>query len=445
MENNIFSPMETDAIGEIMNISLGSSATAVSNMLDHRVDITTPRVSVIDSKDLTLGNIDPAVGVEISYVSGLEGSNFMLLKREDVKTIVDILMGSESTEEEFELNELTISAVCEVMNQMMGAASTALSDFLGRMVNISTPKSFELDNFDQFKAEHFPPDGGQLVVVRFLLSIEGFMSSEFINVISVDLARELIAGFGLEDESAAPTPPSPAPAANSATLSQEEIERLLSGAAATPDEPISAPPPAPTSSGKLSQEEIERLINGTPPPAPSPAPASPHLPAQTMPEAPLGAAPPYSPYPPASAFPPQPYEYPVPGYYPPPAYYYPPEPAREAAQPKLINAQPVKLVSLDPELQLSDDQTKNLDLIMAVPLEVSVEIGRTRRKVQDILSFSKGSLVVLDKLAGDQVDLFVNGHCIAKGDVVVVDDNFGIRITEILNPPSPNEILKDRQ
>ena len=167
MENNTFSPMETDAIGEIMNISLGSSATAVSNMLDHRVDITTPRVSVIDSKDLTLGNIDPAVGVEIRYVSGLEGSNFMLLKREDVKTIVDILMGSESTEEEFELNDLTISAVCEVMNQMMGAASTALSDFLGRMVNISTPKSFELDNFDEFKAEHFPPDGGQLVVVRF--------------------------------------------------------------------------------------------------------------------------------------------------------------------------------------------------------------------------------------------------------------------------------------
>ncbi len=63
---------------------------------------------------------------------------------------------------------------------------------------------------------------------------------------------------------------------------------------------------------------------------------------------------------------------------------------------------------------------------------MTVEIGRTRRKVQDILEFSKGSLVVLDKLAGDQVDLFVNGKCIARGDVVVVEDNFGVRITEIV-------------
>ena len=276
----------------------------------------------------------------------------------------------------------------------------------------------------------------------FLLSIEGFMSSEFINVISVDLARELIAGFGLEDEVTTPAPaPSHTSATNSGSLSQEEIERLLSGAGPAPEEPIPAPSPSLPSSGKLSQEDIERLINATPAPAPTAAPTPPPLPAQMMPGAPPGAP---QPYPPAGAYPPQPYDYPAPGYYPPPAYYYPPEPAREAVQPKLINAQPVKLVSLDPELQLSDDQTKNLDLIMSVPLEVSVEIGRTRRKVQDILGFSKGSLVVLDKLAGDQVDLFVNGHCIAKGDVVVVDDNFGIRITEILNPPSPNEILSDR-
>ena len=73
---------------------------------------------------------------------------------------------------------------------------------------------------------------------------------------------------------------------------------------------------------------------------------------------------------------------------------------------------------------------------MEVPLQVTVEIGRTQRKVQDILAFSKGSLVVLDKLAGDQVDLFVNGKCIAKGDVVVIDDNFGVRITEIVQKPS---------
>jgi flagellar motor switch protein FliN/FliY len=117
---------------------------------------------------------------------------------------------------------------------------------------------------------------------------------------------------------------------------------------------------------------------------------------------------------------------------------YPPAPAPD---PKVINAQPHRMRELDAEAQLGPEQKQNLDLIMSVPLEVAVEIGRTRRKIQDILSFSKGSLVVLDKLAGDQVDLLVNGQCVAKGDVVVIDDNFGIRITEILQKPDINELV----
>ncbi len=131
MKKELFSPMEIDAIGEMMNISLGSSATAVSNLMDQRVDITTPEVSVVEVEDFSIGNLEPAMGVEIKYVEGLEGSNIMLLRRSDIKVIVDILMGGETPEEEFELNDLTISAVCEVMNQMMGAASTAMSDFWG--------------------------------------------------------------------------------------------------------------------------------------------------------------------------------------------------------------------------------------------------------------------------------------------------------------------------
>ena len=134
MGDTIFSPMVTDAIGEIMNISLGSSATAVSNMLDHRVDITTPTVKVVNAEEFVLGDIEPAVGVEIKYVCGLEGSNIMMLKRSDVKAIVDILLGTETPDEEFELNDLSISAVCELMNQMMGSASTAL---LGREVELT--------------------------------------------------------------------------------------------------------------------------------------------------------------------------------------------------------------------------------------------------------------------------------------------------------------------
>lgn len=463
MENNIFNPMEIDAIGEIMNISLGSSATAVSNMLDHRVDITTPEVSVITVEEFTLGELDPAIGVEIRYISGLEGSNIMLLKRSDVKMIVDILMGTETTDEEFELNELTISAVCEVMNQMMGAASTALSDFLGKLVNISTPQSFELDDFEQFKREHFPVTSGSAVVVRFILSIDGALKSEFINVMSVELARELIAGFGLEEETPAPQP---APEAESGgKMSQEEIERLM-GSMAEPE-----PQPKPTgeseSGGKMSQEEIERLMGSMTGAAPKSEPVGGSESGEVMSQKdikqpidvttepaaaqqpPVHGQPVYPP--PTYGGPyggqPAPGGYPPPGEYgvPPQGYRYPPYApgmAPQSAEPKVIQTQAPHMPQFDASERLGEEQAQNLDLIMSVPLEVSVEIGRTRRKVQDILAFSKGSLVVLDKLAGDQVDLFVNGQCIAKGDVVVIDDNFGIRITEILEKPEMNEIAQ---
>lgn len=383
MSQTVFNSMELDAIGELMNISLGSSATAVSNMLDHRVDITTPKVQVVSVEDFSIGDLEPAIGIEIKYVSGLEGSNIMLLKRSDVKTIVDILMGSETPDEEFELNELTISAVCEVMNQMMGAASTALSDFLGYPVNISTPQSFALDDFEQFKKEHFPADSGNLVVVRFILGIEDVLKSEFVNVMSVDLARELLAGFemnfGAPEDTSAP----------------EQTDSQPVQQAAAPSTPAPAPAaPAQESGTTLSQAEIERLL------AANRGPEQQSAPAQSAPA-------------------PQPVYVPVPQ----PVY---------APDPKVISAKPVQLPTLDVEERLGKEQADNLEMIMSVPLEISVEIGRTRRKVEDILALSKGSLVVLDKLAGDQVDLFVNGLCVARGDVVVIDDNFGVRITEVL-------------
>jgi flagellar motor switch protein FliN/FliY len=475
MEKQLFSPMAIDALGEMMNISLGSSATAVSNMLDHRVDITTPKVTVVALDDFTLGELDPALGIEIKYVEGLEGSNIMLLRRNDVKVIVDILLGTEMPEEEFELNELTISAVCELMNQMMGAASTAMSDFLGYPVNISTPEPFELNDVEKFKEEHLPTHKDQLVVIRFKLTIEDALESEFMNVISVDLAKELLAGLGLEDEvddSASPPPGASAP----------EPAHEAEPAHETP--PVSAQPPAPAASekssgdsggGKMSQEEIEKLMAGMldtepeepaapEPPAAQAPPAAPNPPAaQPSPapvSVPVGAptAPPGS----ASASSPaaagapaaNPYPYPYPYPYPDPATGaaygngypgYPPMYAQQPAaqpQPKVINTQPAVMQQFSAPEALGEEQAQNLDLIMEVPLQVSVEIGRTRRKVQEILEYSKGSLVVLDKLAGDQVDLFVNGKCIARGDVVVVEDNFGVRITEIVQKPTVKEIVK---
>lgn len=432
MEQNIFSTMELDAIGEVMNISLGSSATAVSNLLDHRVDITTPSASLVSVEDFTLGDLEPAIAVEIKYVSGLEGSNIMLLKRNDVKVIVDILMGTTMSDEEFEFNDLTISAVCEVMNQMMGASSTALSDFLGRPVNISTPKSYTLDDLPKFKEEHFQGIDGPLVVVRFMLRIEDILNSEFVNVMSVDLARELLSGFDMDFSAMSAPASTPAPAAEPApasdsggVLSQEQIERLTGGSGGA----ASAPVPASDSGGVLSQDQIERLMGGggTPASAPAPAAAAAPAPAPQQPVYQQPAAPQPGYQQPA-------YQQPM---YQQPMYQQPvyQQPMYASQENKVISARPLQMEPLDVAQQIGEEQAQNLELIMSVPLEVSVEIGRTRRKVEDILTFSKGSLVVLDKLAGDQVDLFVNGLCVARGDVVVVDDNFGVRITEVLRQP----------
>ena len=451
MEKELFSPMDIDALGEMMNISLGSSATAVSNLLDHRVDITTPKVTVVPTDEFTIGNLEPAMGIEIKYVEGLAGSNIMLLRRRDIKVIVDILMGSETPDEEFELNELTISAVCEVMNQMMGAAATAMSDFLGFPVDISTPKPFELEDLQAFKENHLPKGEDTLVVVRFALKIEDALESEFMNVITVKLARELLKGLGLGDDAEEPAPaaepapapaPAPAPEASgggSRKMSQEEIEQMLAGGGAAA--PAPAPAPAPEASGggsrKMSQEEIEQMLSGGG--VGGAAPAAPAQPASAQTPPPVQQPPVQMP--PYPGMPPQGEGGAFPGYmgYP-PMYYpypYPPQPQPEAAKPdpKVIATKPLAMEEMDVTEVLGKEQAQNLDLIMEVPLQVSVEIGRTQRKVQDILSFSKGSLVVLDKLAGDQVDLFVNGKCIARGDVVVIDDNFGVRVTEIVQNP----------
>ena len=427
MEQKIFNSMELDAIGEMMNISLGSSATAVSNMLNHRVDITTPTVSIVSIEDFTLGDLEPAIAVEIKYVSGLDGSNIMLLKRGDVKTIVDILMGTETPDEEFQLDELTVSAVCEVMNQMMGAASTALSDFLGVLVNISTPESYTLDDLDEFKRNHFHSECGMLVVVRFKLGIEDILESEFVNVMSIELTRELLKGFGLtggrdnkEPEPAQPAAPAPQPAASEAaapTMDQGMIDQLMNPQAAAPQAA------APT----MDQGMIDQLMNPqAAQPAPQQAPAQQPMPVPQQ-------APVQQPMPVPQQAPVQQPMQPMPMQQ--PAYYPQQQPVYYQQQPNLIQTNPVNLPTFDLSERLGEEQAQNLEMIMSVPLQVSVEIGRTTQKVDEILSYSKGTLVVLDKLAGDQVDVFVNGLCVAHGDVVVIDDNFGVRITEVVHQP----------
>ena len=478
MVSECFSKLEIDAIGEILNISLGSSATAVSTMLNARVDITTPVVNVVSKEEFQMDKVEPAVGVEITYVAGLEGENVMLLKRHDVKVIVEMLMGMEIPDEEFELNEINISAVCEVMNQMMGASSTALSEFLGRMVNISTPISFEVKNEQEFIDKYFV-DKYPKVVVIFTLKIADKLESEFFNVMPMELAKGLLKGFLPDDQIIDvskidmddPAPASAvqedgAPAASGGTLSQEEIEKLLAGGTDAASEPMIKAQPAPepqdsaaASGGTLSQEEIEKLLAGGADEAPQPSAAQP---AAAAPQPSAVQQPAAMPQPsavqPAAAAPqpsaPQQMMQPMPMVSPDmqmmqmqmmqqmmqqmqQMQQQMTEKAAEraaAAEPKMIHVQSPSQQKLKAEngIVLEGVQEENMELIMSVPLEISVEIGRTRKLVKDILDFTKGSLVVLDKLAGEQVDLFVNGQCIAKGDVVVVEDNFGIRITEIM-------------
>lgn len=448
MGSNVFSPMAIDAIGEIFNISLGSSATAVSNMLARRVDITTPTVSVVSAKDFTLGDLQPAIGVKIDYVAGLSGSNIMLLKRSDVRAIVDILMGSTTKDEDFEINELNMSAICEVMNQMMGAASTAMSDFLNRMVNISTPQAFEIGSLEEFVEKYFPSNG-MLVVVRFKFSVEDAVESEFMSALSMDLVRELLKGFGIEGEDvgmgAEPEPePAAQPAAaaepelssgSGASLSQEEIEKLMAQnfaeeqaaqqnaspqpavSAEQPAQPQVAPTPAPQQPVAAApaqqtpvQQPVAQAQQGVPQAMPQ---MSPEMQQQyaAMPYPPYGMQMPY-----------------------PPMYYMPPQ-QQAAPEPKTIKTTKPAMPKFEEHAtSLNEEQESNLDLLMSVPVDVAVEIGRTRRRVKDILNYTKGSLVVLDRLAGDRADLYVNGKCIAKGDIVVVDDNFGLRIAEIIEP-----------
>ena len=444
MDSKNFSAFEIDAIGEILNISLGASATAVSTMLNARVDITTPVVKVLSKDEFEISNLEPAIGVEITYIAGLSGSNLMLLKRHDVKVIVDMLMGMETPEEEFELNELNISAICEVMNQMMGSSATALSEFLSKTVNISTPTSFEISDINEFKEKYYNNED-HMVVVGFTLKIADRLESEFINVMPPSLAKELVGGFFPQEiqepdpaQSSAPaSSPSPAPEPASSfsgggILSQEEIEKLLAGSVQPEPspEPQKAPEPVHSSGGILSQEEIEKLLAGSmTPEAPktvrqpetvtapiSPMPEADHTAVQQMMQQ-MQMQQQMMQQMQQMIIQLQSGQQSI--------------PKKEVQEPKTINVKPIPQNSLREGETSYEEQEENRELIMGVPLEVSVEIGRTRKLVKEILEFTKGSLVILDKLAGDQVDLYVNGRGIAKGDVVVVDDNFGIRISEI--------------
>ena len=471
-----FNEMEIDAIGEIMNISLGASATTVSTLLGAKVNITTPVVQVKTKEGFDFHDLEPAVGVEISYIEGLNGKSVMLFSRNDVRIIVSMMMGAEIPEEDFVMDEINASAIREVMNQMMGSSATALSEFLGTTVNISTPLSYEIDDGNVFKDKYF--DGiGENVVIRFTLEIEGKLKSEFINIMSVDLVKRLLEPFkeqyGMMEEDDDEYVPSETPVEEP----KEEKEELPEETSAVSEKKEVLPEES-ASSGKMDQAEADALLAGL-------------LEKQAGEENPSAVA-----------------ENPLSGTQSPSGGAENPSSAAQnqysgvqnpstmegangmytassggtmqgtvmggmmdpmtmqlltqmqqsqnqmmelirdlqggksgkaAAEPSVIK--PLNSREFQEDEQEKEEDSSNRELLMKVPLEISVEIGRTRKLVKDILEFTQGSLVVLDKMAGEQADLYVNGECIARGDIVVVEDNFGIRITEILKKDINEECL----
>ena len=388
MANVEFNEMQKDAIGEILNISMGSAATAVSELLSAKVWITTPRVEVKQAKEMEYHKLEPAVCIKIQYVKGLSGSNMMVWKQDDVQLILNQLMGQPLVvSPDFEFDELNISAVSEVMNQMMGASATALSNFLGYTVDISTPQPVIMDevssNLDV--AEFEPTD--TVVSVTFDLTIDGVIKSEFASVMTAEFAQTLadhMLGTSLDE-------------------GEEEAEAAPAAASAAAAPAAQAPMPD------------MQMPQGQPMP---------------MPQGQPGEQPYPYPYPPQ-----QPYGYPYPQA--PGGYGYP--------APSPVNIQNAQFQSFDDSLlpKLTGEQRDNLNLLMDVPLQISVEIGSARRKVRDILEFAQGTIIELERQAGAPVDIVVNGNLIAKGDVVVIDDNFAVRITEIIKSKLIDTLSKE--
>lgn len=370
--DDVLTDMEKDALGEIGNISMGSAATTLSVLLGHKVSITTPSVSVA-----TMGIIQqqypmPYLIVEVGYTIGIEGNNVLAIQAQDAAIIADLMMGGDGTNPDTEINEIAMSAVGESMNQMMGTVATSLSTMFNKKIDISPPKVNLINFGSEDKVTELVGRDEPVVRTSFRMEVDGLIDSEIMQILPVTVAKEM-------------------------------VEALTGG---SNNEPETAPPaPAPV----------------TPAPEPTPAPppqAQMTSPVQTPPPQAQMAPPVQAPAPQAQMAPPV--QAPAMGY---------------AMQPHVAQNVPVQSAQFTPlntqPVQIND---ANIGLILDVPLSVTVELGQTKKSIKDILELTNGSIVELDKLAGEPVDIKVNGQFLAKGEVVVIDENFGVRITEIASP-----------
>jgi len=349
------SEFEKDALGEIGNISMGTSATTLSTLLNKKVSITTPDVSLITGKQLQDDYTLPYVVVEVEYREGLYGANILVIKQEDACIIADLMMGGDGQCEQPTLSELELSAVGEAMNQMMGSATTSLSSMFNRKIDIAPPRLTLMD-FGKERFE-FSTDYQELIKIKFKMEIENLVNSEIMQIIPVEAAKNMV----------------------NILMGNTIEESGLEAAIETIPEPAS-PPPIRASTPPVDSTNMEPQAAAT-------------------------------------------------DYWSSPPYNESPAGVKKGAQ---IAVQPVQFAALR-ESEYSS-APHNIGLIMDVPLDISVELGKTRKTIKDILELHQGAIIQLDKLAGEPVDMLVNGKLIAKGEVVVIDENYGIRITTIISP-----------
>ncbi|WP_374963501.1 flagellar motor switch phosphatase FliY [Lysinibacillus sp. RS5] len=348
-----------DALGEVGNISFGSSATALSALLGQKVDITTPSISMINRNKLEEEFPHPYVAVQVEYTIGLSGMNLLVIKQSDAAIIADLMLGGDGLNPKPDLGEIQLSAVQEAMNQMMGSAATSMSTVFNKKVDISPP-TIDLMNISQNEGRENIPEDDLLVKVSFRLKIGNLIDSNLMQLLPLKFSQNIVKSLLGETESI--------------------------------EEPVAATiaPEAPVAS----------LV---------------------QPQAPVTSAPPAQPVYQQQAAPVQ------------QPMYQEQQQIPHATRPvQPVNVQQAQFASFDSNV-ISQPEARNLNMLLDIPLQVTVELGRTKRSVKEILELSSGSIIELDKLAGEPVDILVNSRLIAKGEVVVIDENFGVRITDVLS------------
>jgi len=395
--DEILSENEKDAIGEICNISMGTAATTLYSLVGQRVDITTPQVECGTWDELLVRFENrPCVALQIGYKEGLDGNNLLVLREQDVKIITDLMMGGDGTNTDGELTELHLSAIGEAMNQMMGSSSTSLSSMINRKIDILPPSAqiIELNDHLQFE-ENAPYLKGKFVKVLFKLTIGDLVDSEMMQLFPTDFAKNLYQMVSGEAE-------------------ESQEEDLSLGMNSMINEPeTQAPEPEqfaqqsyqqPYEQSAYQQPYQQAPMQGEPQPYGMPQYGAPQF---GMPQ--YGAPPQYG----------------MPQYGAAPYGMYAPMPEQQ------INVQAAQFQTFNPDI-VASNQRENIGLIMDVPLEVTVELGRTNKSIKDILEFAPGTIIELNKIAGETVDVLVNGKYVAKGEVVVIEESFAIRVTEII-------------